>query len=158
MFNRFSLNLGTGNDFMTSEELLKSSSPGHLNNTLVEKLCDAARYELISSTGELPPTLQGIWGGTWRPAWSGDFTHNGNVPSAIASGFNTNFIEVMDAYTDYMFSMFDDFKANARDVYGFDGIFCLSRSSSSGKTYHYLVDYPHMFWYARRGVVLTIFL
>lgn len=52
----------------------------------------------------------------------------------------------MNAYTEYMWSMFDDFKANARDVYGFDGIFCLSRSSSSGRTYHYASDYPHMFW------------
>lgn len=54
----------------------------------------------------------------------------------------------MNAYTEYMWSMFDDFKANARDVYGFDGIFCLSRSSSSGRTYHYASDYPHMFWFA----------
>lgn len=149
MFNRFQLKLGSDEEKdLTSEELLKSSKHGKLNPLLVEKLCEAARYILISSTGELPPTLQGIWGGTWRPASSGDFTHNGNVPSAIASGFNTNFIEVMDAYTGYMFSMFDEFKENARDVYGFDGIFCLSRSSSFGKTYHYLDDYPHMFWFA----------
>jgi len=149
MFNRFQLNLGSEEKkAMTSEKLLKSSYHGKLNPDLVEQLCEAARYILISSTGELPPTLQGIWGGTWRPAWSGDFTQNGNVPSAIASGFNTNFIEVMDAYTGYMLSMFDDFKDNAKDVYGFDGIFCLSRSSSFGKTYHYLDEYPHMFWYA----------
>jgi len=149
MFNRFQLKLGPNEkEYLTSEELLNSSSHGKPNNQLVEQLCEAARYTLICSTGELPPTLQGIWGGTWRPAWSGDFTHNGNVPSAIASGFNTNFIEVMDAYTNYMFSMFDDFKANARNVYGVDGIFCLSRSSSSGSAYHYLNDYPHLFWYA----------
>jgi hypothetical protein len=149
MFNRFGLELGSDEEkYLTSEEILASSSFGNLNNDLVVRLCEAARYELISSTGELPPTLQGIWGGTWRPAWSGDFTHNGNVPSVIASGYNTNFIEVMDAYTGYMFSMFEDFKDNARNVYGFDGIFCLSRSSSSGKTYHYLDDYPHMYWFA----------
>jgi hypothetical protein len=149
MFNRFSFKLGSNEEkHVTSEDLLNSSSFGKLNNDLLVQIMEAARYTLISSTGELPPTLQGIWGGTWRPAWSGDFTHNGNVPSAIASGYNTNFIEVMDAYTNYMYSMFDDFKDNARDVYGFDGIFCLSRSSSSGKTYHYLDDYPHMYWFA----------
>lgn len=148
MFNRFSLKLGDNEHYMTSEELLETSTPGHLDKILVNALCEAARYELISSTGELPPSLQGIWGGTWRPAWSGDFTHNGNVPSAIASGYNTNFIEVMDAYTGYMFSMFDDFKDNAKDLYGYNGIFCPSRSSSSGKTYHYLDEYPHLFWYA----------
>jgi len=149
MFNRFHLKLGSNEKkYLTAEELLNSSSYGKLNNHLVEQLCEAARYELICSTGELPPTLQGIWGGTWHPAWSSDFTLNGNVPSAIASGFNTNFIEVMDAYTNYMFSLFDDFRDNARDLYGAPGIFVPSRTSSFGKTYHYLVEYPHLFWYA----------
>ena len=149
MFHRFELKLtDTGNRYFTSEELLASSSFGNMNKRLVEQICKAARYTLICSTGEIPPTLQGIWGGTWRPAWSGDFTLNGNVPSVLASGFNSNFIEIMDSYANYMFSMFDDFKANARDVYGADGVFVLSRTSSSGKTYHYLSEYPHMFWFA----------
>jgi hypothetical protein len=149
MFNRFSVELGTpGSSYLTPEDLLGSSSAGNLNKELVVQLCEAARYTLISSTGEIPPTLQGIWGGTWRPAWSGDFTLNGNVPSAIASGMNTNFMEVTEAYIDYMYSFFDDFKDNARDLYGAPGIFVPSRSSSSGKTYHYGVPYPHLFWYA----------
>jgi hypothetical protein len=98
MFNRFSVSIGPGSEsYPTSEDLLQSSQPGKLNNQLVGKLCDAARYALISSTGEIPPTLQGIWGGTWRPAWSGDFTLNGNVPSAIACGLNANFQEVTEA-------------------------------------------------------------
>jgi hypothetical protein len=96
----------------------------------------------------MPPTLQGIWGGTWRPAWSGDFTLNGNVPSAIACGLNCNFQEVTESYMNYMWSMFDDFRDNARDLYGAPGIFVPSRTSSSGKTYHYLEPFPHLFWYA----------
>jgi len=149
MFNRFNLELGGGSrEAAFSESLLASSSPGSLNTRLVEQLCQAARYELICSTGEIPPTLQGIWGGTWRPAWSGDFTLNGNVPSAIACGLNCNFQEVTEAYINYMWSMLDDFRDNARDLYGAPGIFVPSRSSSSGKTYHYLEEYPHLFWYA----------
>jgi hypothetical protein len=149
MFNRFSLELGKrGLSYRTAEELLASSSYGNLNPDLVVQLCEAGRYTLISSTGEIPPTLQGIWGGTWRPAWSGDFTLNGNVPSAIACGLNTNFQEVTEAYIDYMFGFFDDFRDNAADLYGAPGIFVPSRSSSSGKTYHYGAPYPHLFWYA----------
>ncbi len=149
MFNRFSLSLGNDDGlYQTPYQLIKSSSFGNLNNRLVEELCEAARYILISSTGEIPPTLQGIWGGTWRPAWSGDFTLNGNVPSAIASGLNTNFQEVTEAHMDYMYSMMDDFRDNARDLYGAPGIFVPSRSSSSGKTYHYGEYYPHLFWFA----------
>lgn len=149
LFDRFSLRLGSEKkEDRTAENLLASSSFGALNPELVNQLCEASRYALISSTGELPPTLQGIWGGTWRPAWSSDFTLNGNVPSAIASGLNCNFQEVTEAYLNYMWFMFDDFKDNARDLYGAPGIFVPSRTSSSGKTYHYLVDFPHLFWYA----------
>jgi hypothetical protein len=82
------------------------------------------------------------------PAWSGDFTLNGNVPSAIACGLNGNFQEVTEAYMDYMWSMFQDFKDNARGMYGSDGIFVPSRSSAFGKTYHYLNYYCHLFWFA----------
>jgi alpha-L-fucosidase 2 len=149
MFNRFSFNLRSNEKSnITGEDLLKTSSPGKLNNDLLVQLMKAARYILISSTGELPPTLQGIWGGTWRPAWSGDFTLNGNVPSAIACGLNCNFQEVTEAYINYMWSMLEDFKDNARDLYHAPGIFVPSRSSSSGKAYHYLDEYPHLFWYA----------
>jgi hypothetical protein len=149
MFNRFSLELDLKErETRFSEEILASSAPGKLRPGLVEQLCEASRYTLISSTGELPPTLQGIWGGTWRPAWSGDFTLNGNVPSAIACGLNANFPEVTEAYLNYMWSMFKDFKDNARDLYGADGIFVPSRSSSFGKTYHYLEYFAHMFWFA----------
>ncbi len=148
MFHRFSLDIGGGESFPLAEDLQASSSFGNLNPSYLNQLCKAARYLLISSTGEMPPTLQGIWGGTWRPAWSGDFTLNGNVPSAIASGLNTNFREVTDAYINYMFSMYSDFRDNARDLYDAPGIFVPSRTSSDGKTYHYAKPYPHLFWYA----------
>jgi hypothetical protein len=148
MFKRFSIRLGKGQDACYAEELRESSSVGNLNNQLVNQLCDAARYMLISSTGELPPFMQGIWGGTWRPPWSGDFIINGNAPAAIASGLNTNFREVIESYSEYMYSMFDEFRDNARDLYGAPGIFVPSRTGSSGKTYHFAEPYPHLYWYA----------
>ena len=55
-------------------------------------------YNAICSAGELPPTLQGIWGGIWCPMWSGDYTLNGNVPSAVALGLNSNLLELTDSY------------------------------------------------------------
>jgi hypothetical protein len=149
MLNRLSIDLDLNDrPLQFSENLITSSSPGKIDPELVEQLCESARYLLISSTGEIPPTLQGIWGGTWLPAWSGDFTLNGNVPSAIACGLNGNFQEVTESYMNYMWSMFQDFKDNARDMYGSDGIFVPSRSSAFGKTYHYLNYYCHLFWFA----------
>jgi hypothetical protein len=148
MFHRFGLEIGGGEKFLLAEDLRASSVFGNLNPAYLNQLCQAARHLLISSTGEIPPTLQGIWGGTWRPAWSGDFTLNGNVPSAIASGLNTNFREVTEAYIHYMYSMYEDFRDNARDLYDAPGIFVPSRTSSDGKTYHFATPYPHLFWYA----------
>lgn len=148
MFNRFDIEIGTGEDkFSTPEELLASSSYGNLNPELVNQLCEASRYTLISSTGEIPPTLQGIWGGTWRPAWSSDYTLNGNVPSVLACGLNANLPELTESYINYMWSMLEDFKYNAKGLYKAPGIFVPSRTSSSGKTYHYGWEFPHLFWY-----------
>lgn len=158
MFNRFQLNLGNQErNTAPTEALLESSSFGNLDPALVNQLCEASRYAVISSTGEIPPTLQGIWGGTWRPAWSSDFTLNGNVPSVLASGLNTNLQEVIEAYMDYMWSMYDDFRDNAQDLYGAPGIFVPSRTSSSGKTYHYGEAYPHLLWYAGGAWTAQIF-
>ncbi|MHC4843332.1 MAG: glycosyl hydrolase family 95 catalytic domain-containing protein [Planctomycetota bacterium] len=149
MFNRFELQIGDGTkESQTSEQMVAASSFGNLKPELVNQLCEASRYALISSTGQIPPTLQGIWGGTWRPAWSSDFTQNGNVPSAIACGLNCNFQEVIEAHLDYMWSNMDDFRHNASGLYKAPGIYVPSRSSDSGKAYHYGYDYPHLLWYA----------
>ena len=85
LFNRMRLDLGGGADHrLTTEELLanRRTTP---SRALIEKVFDAGRYNIISCTGDLPPTLQGVWAGTYVPAWASDFTHNGNVPSAIAA-------------------------------------------------------------------------
>ncbi|MCK4772431.1 MAG: glycoside hydrolase family 95 protein, partial [Candidatus Latescibacteria bacterium] len=82
LFNRMRLDLGGGRDHrLTTEELIARSTDAHPSEALIEKEFDAGRYNIISCTGELPPTLQGVWAGTWDPPWASDFTQNGNVPS-----------------------------------------------------------------------------
>lgn len=158
IFNRFALQIGDGTkESQTSEQMVAASSFGKLKPELVNQLCEASRYALISSTGQIPPTLQGIWGGTWRPAWSSDFTLNGNVPSVIACGLNTNLQELTESYLDMMWSMRDDFRDNARGMYKAPGIFVPSRASDSGKTYHYGSEFPHLFWFAGNSWTSQIF-
>lgn len=133
MFNRMRLDLGGGSDRgRTTEELLELSSYEEMNRALIEKEFDAGRHNIISSTGELPPTLQGLWGGTYVPGWASDFTHNGNVPSAIAANLMGNMPELMLAYTSYIESIVPWLEINAKHLFGARGIVLPSRSTTHG--------------------------
>lgn len=133
LFNRMRLDLSGGADRrLTTEELLAGSSTENLSRALTEKVFDAGRYNIISCTGELPPTLQGVWAGTYVPAWASDFTHNGNVPSAIAAMLPGNTPELMLAYTSYIESIVPYLRVNARHIFGARGIVLPSRSTTHG--------------------------
>jgi hypothetical protein len=147
IFNRTRLDLGGAEDHgLSSEMLLQKSSLGNLNKALLEKEFDAARYAILSSTGELPPTLQGVWTGTWTPPWQSDYTQNGNVPSAIASMLMANMPECMEAYLNYIESLMPHFRENARILYGCRGIMMPSRTSAHGYNIHFNQEYPQLFW------------
>lgn len=127
------LDLGGGADReLTTEDLLARSTNEDLSRALTEKVFDAGRYNIISCTGDLPPTLQGIWAGTYVPAWASDFTHNGNVPSAIAGMLPGNTPELLLAYTSYIESILPYLRVNARHIFGAGGIVLPSRSTTHG--------------------------
>ncbi|MCK7482631.1 MAG: hypothetical protein M0C28_40065 [Candidatus Moduliflexus flocculans] len=131
LFNRMRLDLGGGADHRrTTEELLAESTYEKPNRALIEKEFDAARYNIISCTGKLPPNLQGVWGGTYVPGWASDYTHNGNVPSAIAANLMGNMPELMLAYTTYIESIVPWLEINAKHLFGARGIVLPSRSST----------------------------
>ncbi len=133
MFRRMKLDLGGGEDHQkTTNELFELSTAENINKALIEKEFDAARYNIISCTGELPPTLQGVWAGTFVPDWASDFTHNGNVPSAIASMLMGNTPELMLAYTSYIESIVPWLEINAKHLFGCRGVVLPSRSTTNG--------------------------
>lgn len=132
MFNRMRLDIGGGADHRkTTEVLLKESTNENLNRALTEKCFDAGRYNIISCIGELPPTLQGVWAGTYVPAWASDFTQNGNVPSAIAALMRGNTPELMLAYTGYIEDMVPYMRVNAKHIFGARGHLLPSRTSAT---------------------------
>ncbi len=147
LFNRMRLDLGGGRDHqMTTEELIAKSTDAHPSEALIEKLFDAGRYNIISCTGELPPTLQGVWAGTWDPPWASDFTQNGNVPSAIASMLMGNMPELMLAYTSYIESIVPYLEINARRIFGARGIVLPSRSSTNGFNNAFAPRFAGAYW------------
>lgn len=149
LFNRVKLDIGGGSDHgLTTEELLAKTSNEQLSKALIEKEFDAGRYNIISCTGELPPVLQGVWAGTYSPSWASDFTHNGNVPSAIASMLMGNTPELMLAYTSYMESIVPYMELNARRIFGARGIILPSRSTTNGFNNSFAPRFAGAFWVA----------
>lgn len=149
IFGRMRLDLGGRSEHSrTSEDLIAQAREDRPSKTLIEKVFDAGRYNILSSTGELPPTLQGIWAGTYEPPWASDFTHNGNVPSAIASMLQGNMPELMRAYTSYIESLVPYLEVNARRIFGARGIVLPSRSTTDGYNNSFNADFPGQFWVA----------
>ncbi len=152
LFNRMRLDIGGGADHQrTTEELLERSSYEKPNRALIEKQFDAGRYNIISCTGELPPTLQGCWGGTYVPGWASDFTHNGNVPSAIAANMMGNMPELMLAYTSYIESLVPWLEINAKHMFGARGVVLPSRSTTNGFNNALAPDFAGGFWVGGAG-------
>jgi hypothetical protein len=149
IFSRMRLDLGGGKDnLLTTEVLFALSTNDQLNKALIEKEFDAGRYNILSSTGELPPNLQGLWAGTYVPGWASDYTHNGNVPSAIASIMSGNMPELMLAYTSYIESLVPYMEINAKNMFGARGIVLPSRSTTNGFNNALAENFAGGFWVA----------
>jgi hypothetical protein len=151
IFNRSRLDLGGSDRNLSSEALIAKSKFGNLNPTLLEKEYDAARYNILSSSGELFPNLQGIWSGTYGPPWSGDFTLNGNVQCALAANLSGNMAENMEPFFRFMEDHLDEFRLNAKRMYNCRGIHVPSRASSHGLNNHFDATWPMTFWTAGAG-------
>lgn len=147
LFERVSIDLDASEEdrMKSSEELLKT---GGDNPALVEKLFDAARYNVISATGINPPNLQGIWGATMTPPWSGDYTTNGNLPVVVSHYLQANTPELMLPLFDRLEAYMEDFKVNARELFNCRGIHVPSRFSSHGLNNHFDATWPMTFWLA----------
>lgn len=152
MFNRISFDLNCGQDRdLTNEELIKIANEGHVPNALIERLFHFGRYVLISSSGQLPPNLQGVWNGSWEPPWSSDYTLDENLQMMMWQVFPGNLPEAAHSYFNLIESYVQDWKENARKYYGCRGIMSCSRSSRNGLNKHFSVEYPLFFWTAGAG-------
>ncbi|MDS2172699.1 glycoside hydrolase N-terminal domain-containing protein [Nesterenkonia sp. CL21] len=132
-----------------TEELLAAARTGDLaaEDALVELVYAASRHTVISSTGMLPPNLTGLWQGTWTPAWSGDYTLNGNVTlGATASMISTGMPELRLSLLRLVSRHLPAFRENARRIFGAEGVLLPARLSTHGHASHFSVGFPHLFW------------
>ncbi|MEU1901915.1 glycoside hydrolase N-terminal domain-containing protein [Nocardiopsis dassonvillei] len=115
---------------------------------LITRLVDAGRYAIISSCGDLPPTLQGVWSGTYDPPWRSGYTFDGNLPSALAALHTTGTPELMTGLFDLLDGMADDLADNARRLYGCRGILLPAHASTSGRHNHFGPEWCLTCWTA----------
>jgi len=120
---RFNLAVEAGAE-RSNEELLLQAYSGDVPDALVARLANYGRYLLISScgTGTLPPNLQGIWNGNFAPPWWGNFFFNENIQMALWAALPGGLPECAATLFDLLESRMDDFRANARRLYGCRGI------------------------------------
>lgn len=139
LFSRVKLDLNGGKDRLApSEELLKrAAETDRMPPALTERMYDACRYLIICSSGMNPPNLQGIWTGTWRPAWSGDYTLDSNMQLEIQSMMSCNMPELMESYFSTVESWLPDCRLNAKKLYGCRGIVSNPRASNTCLLLHW---------------------
>jgi hypothetical protein len=131
---RSHIHLSDKADFVLSaEELLqRTHSVVEFDPMLLEKLYDMGRFYQIVDTGNIPP----MWG-----------QHNINTNLQVCSGNNTGLFDEMDVYFRYYESKFEDFRINARKLFGARGLLAsIHCDYDSGLFYHFSKSYPHYCW------------
>lgn len=123
---------------LSAEELLNEQhSGGELCPGLLEKLYDMGRFYMITHTGDDPPFL---------------FQHNINTNLQVCAGNMTGLFEVMEVYFRFFESKFDDFRLNAKRLYGARGVLGpVHCDYNSGKLYQFSIVYPHHCWTGMLG-------
>ncbi|MBQ2950157.1 MAG: glycoside hydrolase N-terminal domain-containing protein [Prevotella sp.] len=147
MMLRVGLDLGadSASRSLSSEELLKL---GGAHPAVIEHLFSASRYNILSATGTNPPNLQGIWGATMTPPWAGDYTTNGNLPTAVSHYLQASTPELMLSLFNKLESQMDDYRLNARVLFGCKGIHIPSHIQLHGLDNQFDATWPMTFWTA----------
>ena len=129
----------------TNEELVFENYNGKINDELLLKMYHFGRYLLISSSfkSKLPANLQGLWNGDYDPEWQADFHNDENIQMNYWAALSGNLKETTTAYFDYYNSMMEDFKTNAKNIYGCRGIMAPVAQSTHG-----YITYPDLPWFS----------
>ncbi|MFJ9716311.1 glycosyl hydrolase family 95 catalytic domain-containing protein [Streptomyces sp. NPDC101213] len=146
-YERVALDLAADPDerALPGSELL--ARPG--GTALLERLFAAGRYHLLSASGLLPPRLTGLWTGDWDTAWAGAFTTDANLNLQTASAAAAALPEVTAALAALVHGQRDDWRENARAIFGARGIVAPPHTDGeSGLTYHFSREYPLHLWTA----------
>jgi len=123
LFDRMTLDIDRG-PRPSNEEMLMEAYDGEVPLSLVQTMFDYGRYLLISSSrpGGWPANLQGIWNGDYAPAWNSDVHTDENIQmnywQALPGGLDEAALPLFEYFEKHL----DDFRENARNIFGCRGI------------------------------------
>jgi len=159
IFLRQTLDLGCAEERpLSNEQLLLNAGQGRLPAALAERMFDYGRFLLICSSapGGMPANLQGVWNGEYRPPWNSFYMNNENVQMNYWAALPGNMRETTEAYFEYYESRIDDFRANARRIFGCRGINIPAFSGDCGGLNRAL--HPHcLHWTGAAGWLSALF-
>ncbi|MGO4494818.1 glycoside hydrolase N-terminal domain-containing protein [Paenibacillus sp. 2RAB27] len=124
LFQAMAFDLAADGRELSNEELLMQAYQGEAPDALVEKMWAYGRYLLISSSraeGQ-PCHLYGLWFGDYDAVWAFHMV-NENLQMMYWQALSGNMTELLLAVFNYMEKLMDDFRVNARQLYGCRGIF-----------------------------------
>src|SRR5699024_4637887 len=119
-----SIELGDEEDSHSNEELLLKAYAGEAPIPLIQKMWAYGRYLFISATNkdEQPFGLYGLWYDDYHLQWR-QHMHNENIQMMYCHASVGGLIEHVPALFHYYDSMMDEFRNNAKKLYGCRGIF-----------------------------------
>ncbi|TWU58532.1 hypothetical protein Poly51_13110 [Rubripirellula tenax] len=147
---RMTIDLDNSDDrYLSSEELIaKQHQADNILPAFLQKMFNVGRYALLSSSGELPPTLSGVWNGNHKPAWSNDFTLDTNLNQQIAGASTCGLPESIAAYLNLIEEIAPSWEVNAKNIYGFRGITSGARTSGRENYHTHFGKWPGHCWTA----------
>lgn len=111
---------------LSNERLLLEAYEGEAPLALVQKLWSFGRYLFISGTSADPQAqpfgLYGLWAGDYRLMWSHNMA-NENVQMMYWHAHTGGLGSLTEAFFRYYEGLLDDFRSNARKLYGCRGIY-----------------------------------
>ena len=124
LFHSANLKLSRNVDPRSNEELLLEAYSGEAPTSLIEKMWAYGRYLFISGTRPTgrPFGLYGLWFGDYRLMWGHNMA-NENIQMMYWHANVGGLIEFTPALFAYYEQMMEDFRINARRLYGCRGIF-----------------------------------
>lgn len=158
LFNKVKLDLGgaAGERQMSNEQLIARGNQ-KVSAALIERVFDAGRYNIISSTGVLPPNLQGLWSGTWTGPWSAGFTLDGNLPTAISILMTGNTAALMKGFFDFHEQLMGDYRREAHQLFGTRGIHIPAQVTTRGVETDFGAIWCLSYWTGAAGWTANFF-